>query len=251
MNRFIKIILVLIIILNLNSCKGKFDDNYPKTVSQLDGFWSTNSLYEIEIDNFNKFPDTIQYLTKNYLTERIGNKKFEKSKFTYGYIASNEPLNDSSKANFIDTLLYEKDSEKNKGLDTKYNYPVYSIGYEYSDLKIGIEKFDLALIIDNNGKILKHINFPKLNSVDQNFIPLDSIHNILAKRKISSRNLKLVLRFDKKSQKTFYYARTFIKKGSITGPSCFPEHKEHFKINAITGKIEEFNSKNTTEYFDN
>ncbi|MEE9429711.1 MAG: hypothetical protein V3V16_01645 [Melioribacteraceae bacterium] len=249
MNRIIKVFLLLIISLNLISCS----ENYPKTVSQIDGFWSTNSRYEIDINNFNEFPEEIQDFTKQYLTRKIGKLNLDKSRFSYGYIASNKPINNKSKKNEIVALLYGEDSKENKELDTKYNYPVYSIGFEYSDLTKGIEKYDLTFIVDNNGKILKNISFPKvdLKSNNLNFIPLDSIHKILSERKISSRKLELDLRFDRKKQTTFYYARTFIRGGSIAGPSCFPEYQEHFKVNAITGEIIEYNSDDRIEYYNN
>ena len=237
--------------MNLISCNEKFEENYPKTVSQLDGFWSTNSRYEIDINDFNEFPERIQNLAENYLTEKMGKQRFSKSNYTYGYIASNKQLNDKNNENEIVALLYGEDSKENKELDTKYNYPVYSIGFEYSDLTKGIKKYDLTLIIDNNGKILKHVNFPITDLENLNFVPIDSIHRILLKRKISSKKLELDLRFGRKDKSLFYYARTLIRAGSIAGPSCFPEYQNHFKVNALTGEIVEFNNENSIEYFNN
>lgn len=249
MSRIIKVFLPLIIILNLISC----NENYPKTVSHIDGFWSTNSRYEIEINNFNEFPEEIQSFTEQYLIEKIGKPNFYKSDFSYGYIASNKPIYNESKMNKIVTLLHGEDSKENKDLDSKYNYPVYSIGFIYSDLSMGIEKYDLTFMVDNNGKILKDIAFPKvdLKSNNRNLIPIDSIHKILSDRKISSRKLELDLRFDRKNKTTFYYARTLIRSGSIIGPSCFPEYQEHFKVNALTGEIIEYNTDNRIEYYNN
>jgi hypothetical protein len=205
------------------------------------------------VNNFDKYPVRIQNLARKYLIEKIGKSSFEKSKFSYGYISSNKSFNKNERKNEMVSILYGEDSKENNELDTKYDYPVYSIGFELSNLKKGIEKYTLNFIMDNNGKILMNISFPKinLNSESLNFLPIDSIHKILSQRKISSRKLELDLRFDRKKQTTFYYARTFIRGGSIAGPSCFPEYQEHFKVNAITGEIVEYNSDNRIEYYNN
>ena len=247
MYRLFIIFLLLIIGLNTISC----NENYPETVAHVDGFWSTNSRYEIEVNDFNQFPDTIQKFAKNYLIEKIGKQKFEKSKFTYGYIASNKPLSNGNRNDAIIDSLLGKDFKENERLDEKYNYPVYSVGFEYSDLSKGIEKYDLNFIIDKSGKVLKHIDFPRIEPENINFVPMDSIHKILSKRKIKSKNLELHLQFDRNEESLFYYARTLVRPGSILGPSCFPEYQEHFKVNAITGKIVEFDPKRITEYYDN
>ena len=251
MNRIIKIFLLLIISLNLISCDEKFEENYPKTVSQLDGFWSTNSRYEIDINDFNEFPERIQSLAKNYLIGKMGKQRFSESNYTYGYIASNKPINNKNNENEIVALLNGEDSKENNELDTKYNYPVYSIGFEYSDLTKGIKKYDLTLIVDNNGEILKHANFPKTDLKNLNFVSIDSVHRVLSKRKITSKKLELDLRFNRKDKSLFYYARTLVRAGSVAGPSCFPEYQEHFKVNALTGEIVEFDNENWTEYYNN
>jgi hypothetical protein len=249
MNRLFRIFLLLIISLNFISC----NENYPKIVSFEDGFWSTNSRYDVDVNNFDKYPLRIQNLARKYLIEKIGKSSFEKSKFNYGYISSNKSFNESERKNEMVSILYGEDSKENTELDTKYDYPVYSIGFELSDLKKGIEKYTLNFIMDNNGKILSNISFPKinLNSESLNFVPIDSIHKILSQRKISSKKLQLDLRFMRKENSIFYYARTLIRTGSIFGPSCFPEYKEHFKVNALTGEIVEYKIENRIEYYNN
>ena len=245
MNRIIKVFLLLLISLNLISC----NEDYPKTVSNLNGFWSIDSRYEIKINNFNQFPDTIKDLAEKHIIKKIGKQRIQEIKYVNGYISSDKPLTDKEKKQYTTTdLLYGEDSKESKEQDSKYNYPVYSIGFEYSDIKKGIEKFDLTLMIDNKGEIIKPIDFPNLNSINQRFVSIDSIHKILFDKKISSRELKIDLRFDRKNENLYYYTRTLIRKGSILGPSCFPEYEEHFKVNAVTGELIEYNSENSIEY---
>jgi hypothetical protein len=253
MNRLIKIFLLFTISLNLISCNKMFEQKYPETVIFEDGFWAVESKYEVDINSFEEYPKRIQNLAKKYLIGKIGENKFEESKFSYGYIASNKSINEKYRKNEMTELLYGKESIENAELDSKYNYPVYSIGFEMYDLKKGIEKYDLNFIMDNNGKILKRVNFPKidLRSDIVNFIPIDSIHQILSRKKISRKKLELELRYNKKEESVFYYARTLIKNGSIAGPSCFPQKKEHFRVNAITGEIIEYNIESSNEYYSN
>jgi hypothetical protein len=253
MNRLIKTFLLFTVSLNLISCNQTFEQKYPKTVLFEDGFWNVESRYEVDVDSFEEYPKRIQDLAKEYLIGKIGEIKFNESKFSYGYIASNKTINNKYRKNEMTELLYGEDSTKNKELDTKYNYPVYSIGFEFEDLKKGIEKYTLNFIMDNKGKVLMNISFPKinLNSDNINFVPIDSIHKILSKRNITSEKLQLDLRYNRKEESIFYYARTLIKDGSILGPSCFPQYQEHFKVNAITGVIIEYNIENRIEYYNN
>ncbi len=230
------------------SCEEKFEENYPKTVSQLDGFISISNHHEVDIDSFNKFPERIKKTAKNYLINKIGKTKFDLSKYTYGYIEYNHSLNEKDKANNQD---YGKRSQEKWW--SKYKYPFYNIGFEFSDLSNGIEKYDINLKMDDNGEIIQHINFPKIDTEPDslNFVSVNTIHQILSKRRISSKNLELDLRFNRKDKSLFYYARTLIRAGSIAGPSCFPEYQEHFKVNAISGEIVEFDNDNWTEYYNN
>jgi hypothetical protein len=80
-------------------------------------------------------------------------------------------------------------------------------------------------------------------------VPVDSIHKILSKRKITSKNLDLDLIFHRNDKSLYYYARTLIRAGSIAGPSCFPQYQEHFRLNALTGDIMRIDNENWKEYF--
>ena len=247
MNRLSKIILLVFITFNLISC----NENYPKRVSQHDGCWNINSRYEIATGNFNEYPKRIQQFSKNYLINNIGPTKFAQSTFTNGYIFSDKPITFENDKNEILALLNGEKSKELKALDNLYDYPVYCIGFEYVDLKKGIEKIDLNFTIDTNGNIIQHIAFPKINPEEQDIIPIDSIHSILLKRKISSRKLEIDLRYNREKQASFYHVRTFIRSGSIFGPSCFPEYHRHFKVNAVTAEIIEFDPDNPKDYYDN
>lgn len=250
MNHYLKIILLLYVSLIFNSCNQKLEQDYPKTVSYSDELWSTNSLYEKNIDSFEQYPDNIQKLVNNYLTQEIGLLNLKKSRFNYGYIASNRIIKGADAEDEIMASIFNKDSEEIKELEAKYNYPVYGIAFEFSDAKRGIKKYDLTFVIDSQGKIIKNITVPKvnLNTERLKFMTVDSIHKILSERNISSKKLNLLLRFDDKNETLFYYVSTLISKGSITGPSCLPESKKHFKLNAVSGEIVEFDLNNLEYY---
>ncbi len=232
-----KIISLIFLCLNLVSCDKYAQNDYPQTVSKDDGFQEINSRYEKEVTDLNGFPNRIQNLAKKYLTKNIGNSLFKNSKFTYGYISSNKILDSFKTKNHSERILYGD----NYKIDTTYNYPVFSFAFQLSLLKKGIKKYDLNFIMDNDGNILKEIEFPKLNFENNtlNIIPIDSIHRILISNKIPSKKLHLDLKFDRNEESLFYQASTLIRKGSFTGPSCLPEYKYHFKVNALTGEISE------------
>jgi hypothetical protein len=97
-------------------------------------------------------------------------------------------------------------------------------------------------MIDKNGIPIEDIDFPKAEFVNK-IIPIDSVHSELIRRKISYKKLNINLWFDKKTKSLFWGTNTLISKGSILGPSCFPKVKHHFKMNAISGKIIEYNSE--------
>ena len=251
MNHSLKIIVLLFIYFIFSSCNQKLEQDYPKTISYSDGLWSTGSIYEKNIDNFEDYPDSIQELINNYLIKEIGLPNFKKSMFNYGYIASNTIINDIDEVDKTIASLLDQDSKRIEELETKYSYPVYGVGFRFSDIKKGIEKYDLTFMMDSKGEILKTIMIPKNNDLKPerlNFIALDSIHKILSERKVSSNKLILELRFDSKRQSLFYYASTLISKGSILGPSCLPEYQNHFKVNAISGEIVAFETNNYEEY---
>lgn len=253
MSRFIKIIVLLIISLDFISCNEKnarYEENYPKTVSQLDGFISINYHRKTDIDSFNKFPKRIKKLASNYLINKIGKKRFDSSTYTWGYIAYNEETDSLNKKN---NQYYVLNSQEKEKWWSKYKYPFYNIGFEFSDLSNGIAKYDVNLKIDDSGEIIQDISFPKIDIEPDNlnFISIDSIHKMLSERKISSQNLELDLGFNKGKQILFYYARTLIRGGSIAGPSCMPLYQEHFKVNVVTGEIVEYDFNNVGDYYSN
>ncbi len=255
-----KIIIIAIVLLGflpyamgeLISCiDDKYEENYPQTVSLTDWCGSIKSRYEIKTNNIEEFPEQVQDSARKYLFGKIGKPFLDKTVFSYGYIFSNEPLDSRSEKNEHFAMIYGEGSKEDRELDSKTNYPIYCFAFEYSDLDKGIEKYDLIFSIDNNGKIIKHIAFPNIESESINFIPVDSIHKILSNRKITSKNLDLDLRFNRNDKSLYYYARTLISTGSIAGPSCFPQYQEHFRLNALTSEIMRINSDNVSEYFGN
>ncbi|WP_103072300.1 hypothetical protein [Aquimarina sediminis] len=80
-------------------------------------------------------------------------------------------------------------------------------------------------------------------------IPIASVHSELIRRRIPYKKLNIDLWFDNKSKTFIWATNTLIRKGSIFGSSCFPEVKYHFKMNAINGKITEYDSEKRGEYF--
>jgi hypothetical protein len=235
-----KLLIFFFTLFLLFSCNKTSKDKYPLVVSSEVGIYSINSCYELEIQNSKKIPKKIKNLVSKYFRKRIGKGNFQKLNFSHGYINSNKPYLNFK--NEIDELIYitkEKDCDT-EYIDTMYNYPTYNLIYSLKLEKIGIEKLELNIAIDSNGKIIKGIEYPAKPFLMDNLIPIDSINQLLIERKISPKKLEVEFIYDDQQKSFFWTTRTIISNGSILGSSCIPSYKRHFDIDAISGKIKEF-----------
>ncbi|WP_298903547.1 hypothetical protein [uncultured Psychroserpens sp.] len=244
----IKNIGLLFLMLLLASCNKYARKNYPQFVSKPESYKHINSCYSADIQNLDDIPIDVKNNVISYLKNRLGNDNFQKLEFDHANVLSNR-LTDietiKTKDN-ISALLGEED--KRSDCDTISAFPIYSVVYQLKNPEIGIEKIGLNVMIDNNGKTIKDIEFPRAEFVDI-IIPIDSVHSELIRRKIPSKNLTIELWFDKKTESLFWSTNTVVRKGSIAGPSCFPEIDYHFKMNAITGKITTYTFETHEDYF--
>ncbi|TCP22367.1 hypothetical protein EV195_11216 [Tenacibaculum skagerrakense] len=243
-----KTILSLLIIISLVSCNKYSREKYPQFATKTESYKYVNSCYSAEFDNINKIPIDIQNQFTSYLKNRLGKNDFQKLEFKNGYALSDEPIDierTNSESEFLAILGQNKEKSN---CDSIIDFPVYSMIYELKLPEIGIEKLGLNLMLDTNGKTIKDIDFPKAEFRDK-LIPIDSVHSELIRRKIPYKKLNIDLWFDKRTESFVWSTSTLIREGSIMGPSCFPEVKYHFKMNANNGEITEFNNVQTNDYF--
>ena len=244
-----KILSFILLIILFASCDKYSREKYPKLVSKTASYQDVNSCYSTEFESLNKIPNEIQNKISAYLKKRLGNENYQKLEFQNGYVLSDKPIKMEKTENekAILALLGQENEIKKTDCDTILAFPIYSVLYQFNKTEIGIEKAELNLMIDKNGIPIEDIDFPKAEFVNK-IIPIDSVHSELIRRKISYKKLNINLWFDKKTESLFWGTNTLIREGSILGPSCFPELKHHFKMNAISGKITEYNSEKTNVF---
>ncbi|WP_420551969.1 hypothetical protein [Tenacibaculum aiptasiae] len=241
-----KILHFLFITIILISCNKYSRDKYPQLVSKLESYKNINSCYSAELNTLDKIPTDIHNNIKAYFKQRLGDSIFQKLEFKNVNVFSNKPIKIKRNSDDIVSLLgQQKEKEE---CDTIIAFPVYSATYHLKKPEIGIEKIGLNLMLDKNGKIIKDIQFPT-TEVFNKTIPIDSVHSELIRRKIPYKKLSIELWFDKKTKSFIWETNTLVRNGSIFGPSCFPEVKHHFKMNATTGEIIEYDSEKLEEYF--
>jgi len=245
MDVFYKIVFYLLLILSVSSCNFGDSEIYPDKVSHLDGFWDTNSKYEIEIEKFEGFPDQIQQNISTHLIDRVGKKLFSEFEFVSGLISSNTAINGINDRSMI-SYIFEGDKPQTK---QKYNFPVYSVAFQFSKLERGIEKYDLTLMLDSEGIVLKEIAFPKLDSLSRvkEFISLDSVKVLIEERSILERPLEISIHYNSIKESLFYYITSHVK-GDFLDEGCLPIYKHQFKVNVITGEIVIY-SDNLIDYY--
>ncbi len=240
--------LFLILIIVFTSCDKYSREKYPQLVSKRESYKEINSCYSKEFHNFNQIPGTIQNRINRHLTKRLGINNFKELKFKNGFILSNVPIKikTNNKSVSIADLLGKEVNKQD--CDTILISPIYSVYHELEKPELGIEKISFNLMIDKNGKCIKDIDFPKVNFAN-NIIPIDSVHSELIRRKISPKKLHIDFWFDNRKDTFFWATSTVISEGSILGPSCFPNVQYHFKMNAKSGEITEYNFQNREDYF--
>ncbi|TDQ25466.1 hypothetical protein [Tenacibaculum caenipelagi] len=241
-------ILSLLIIISLVSCNKYSREKYPQFATKTESYKYVNSCYSVEFDNLNKIPIDIQNQFTSYLKNRLGINNFQKLEFKFGYALSDKPIEIERTKSESEILAILGQNKEKSDCDSIINFPVYSIIYELKLPEIGIDKVGINLMLDTNGKPIKDVDFPKAEFADK-LIPIDSVHSELIRRKIPYKKLNIDLWFDKRIESFVWSTSTLIREGSIFGPSCFPEVKYHFKINANNGEITEFNNVQTSDYF--
>jgi len=227
--------------LSLNFFKDYSIENYPKSASKTGTYEHIESCYFMQSGDINFFPKNIKDSIDIYYQKRIGKEYFKRLKFDFGYIYSDKPIQDLRNKTLIDSIFdYE---ERLKNCDTTNSYPVYTSAYSLIMEEVGIEKLGLNLVIDSKGRIIKDFQFPhfKESSNERKIIPIDSVNLILKERKISTEKLHMSIDYDDEKQSLYWFPKTIIRPGSITGPSCFPEIEYHFFMNMFTGEIIEVN----------
>lgn len=244
----IKILNFLFLILLFASCDKYSREKYPKLISMTARYQDVNSCYSADFNSFNKIPTKIQNKINSYLKNRLGNKNYQKLEFENGYVLSDKPIEIEKTESEKEIIAILGKEDEKTDCDTIFAFPIYSVIYQFKKPEIGIEKVGINLMIDKNGNVIKDIDFPKAEFIDK-IIPIDSVHSELIRRKIPYKKLNIHLWFDKKTESFVWSTNTLIREGSIMGPSCFPEVKHHFKMNATSGKITEYIFEKRKEYF--
>ncbi len=244
----VKIFSFLLLIILLASCDKYSRDKYPQLASKIESYKYVNSCYSAGFESLNKIPTKMQNKIKSYLKNRLGSNNFQKLEFDNGYVLSDKPIEIERTENESSILaLLGQDKEKNE-CDSILDFPIYSVVYKLKMPEIGIEKIGLNLMLDKNGKLIKDVDFPKTEFADK-IIPIDSVHSELIRRKIPYKKLNIDLWFDKRTESFIWSANTVIREGSIMRPSCFPKINYHFKMNANSGEITEYNYGKNENYF--
>lgn len=244
-------IIILTIVLTFclfASCNKYARKNYPKLATKTENYQYVNSCFTAEVDDINNLPISARNNVQKFLKNRLGEKYYDRLNFEIGYVLSDKPIEierSESEKSILVLLGQQKDKTE---CDTVLAFPVYSVVYKLKITEIGIDNVGLNLMLDKNGDLLKDIEFPKVEFVDK-IIPIDSVHSELIRRQIPSKKSIIHLWFDKKNKSFVWSTSTLIREGSIFGPSCFPEVDYHFKMDAETGKITEYDYDKNTEYF--
>lgn len=207
-----------------------------------------NSCFSADFGDLNKLPDDTRRNIENFFKKRLGSDYYERLEFKSGYVISDKPIEIERTKNEKSVLaLLGQDKEKTD-CDTILSFPIYSVAYELEIPEIGIGKVGLNLMIDKNYNVIKEVEFPQAEFTGK-IIPIDSVHSELIRRKIPTEKLNIDLWYNKRSQSFVWSTSTLIREGSIFGPSCFPEMQYHFKMDAATGKITDYEYRNNSEYF--
>ncbi|MBA6316910.1 hypothetical protein FLV31_19235 [Cellulophaga baltica] len=243
-----KILSFLLLIMLFTSCDKYSREKYPQLASKTESYKYVNSCHSAEFESLDKLPTEMQNKLTSFLKSRLGKNSFQKLEFDNGYVLSDKPIEIERTENESSILaLLGQDKEKTD-CDSIIDFPIYSVIYQLKIPEIGIEKIGLNLMLDNKGKVIKDIDFPKAEFADR-IISIDSVHSELIRRKIPYKKVNIELWFDKRTESFIWSTNTLIREGSIAGPSCFPEVQYHFKMNATNGIITEYDFEKREEYF--
>lgn len=235
------LIIILISIATLISCKDYSKEKYPKLVTKTGTYKHIESCHFIQTNNLSVFPENIKDSILNYYQKRIGKEYFNKIKFDFGYIYSDKPIKSASKKHKVDSLLFDYWVAP-EICDSIYNFPVYTSAFKLEVPELGIKKLGLNLVIDSKGEILKDFQYPhfKKNVDEQKIIPLDSVNSILIKRKISNEHLRIEIDYNEESGFLFWVPKTDLYPSDM---SCLIMYKSHFRMNMFTGEIIEIDEE--------
>jgi len=245
--RNIKFIAIILTFCLFASCNKYARKNYPKLATKSESYQYVNSCFSADFDDLNKLPETAKRNVETFYKNRLGNEYFKRLEFKSGYVLSDKPIEIERTENEKSILALLGQQKEKAECDTILSFPIYSVVYNLKIPEVGIGTVGLNLMMDSNGEIIKDVEFPKSDFL--NIIPIDSVHSELIRRKIPSEKLNIDLWFDKKNKSFVWSTNTLIREGSIFGPSCFPEVEYHFKMDAGTGKIANYEYENNTEYF--
>ncbi|GAK91818.1 hypothetical protein JCM19297_2 [Nonlabens ulvanivorans] len=246
--RNIKILAIILILCFFASCNKYARENYPNLASKTESYQYVNSCFSEEVDDINNLPILAKNNIQDFFKNRLTKKYYDRLEFKIGYVLSDKPIEIERSESEKSILALLGQNKEKAECDTILAFPIYSVIYELKIPEIGIENVGLNLMLNKNGDLIKDIDFPKSDFANM-ILPIDSVHSELIRRKIPSKKLNIDLLFDKKNQSFVWSANTLIREGSIFGPSCFPEVEYHFKMNAETGKITNFDYEKITEYF--
>lgn len=142
-------------------------------------YYSFGAYIAKEPRNLDELPLTLSQKIKNHLLNRVGKKFYKNIYFKKGQI--------------IDSIPYKKYSQKSK-MKTRFHY---YLCFAYTNIKKGIGEYTSNIEIDENGNIIKEIDFPIDNRLINNIVSLKEIKDIAIKEKFYiEENTKIEMAYD-------------------------------------------------------
>jgi len=141
-----------------------FYDTSEELLKSICGTYTFFGYYPREPTSLKNLPEFIQNKTIEYLKERVGKSEFENFELIGGQI--------------IDLKEFKKRTPKSN------QKTAYYLCFSYRNIDSGISSYTSKIELDEEGNILKNIDFPIIqqNSIQEKFIPLKSIIDKAIKR---------------------------------------------------------------------
>lgn len=233
--------LVLSLLFVVFSCNRYDKADYPQSAILHNYCKAIESCVSNNLEGDDAIPIIVREKAKRFLKSRMNPNTFKKTQLPSATIHLDETVLPNSEEEMKkDSLLfgYAMPKEIYENIDDcvnqEYSYPIYRLGFKLELLELGVEAIYLDLVVDNDLQIIHDIQFPSMQP--NSFIPIDSVHSELIRRKIPSELVSIDLRYDETKKEIYWIAKSF---DPNSPPTCLINlrYNYHFKMNFATGKI--------------